>query len=68
MSNTVISHEKMLFKIKDYYDYPYLINNTLFSHYYEVMVYCNKTESIYLLGGNNQIKCESLKVINNIKK
>jgi hypothetical protein len=128
MSNSLISHEKMLFKIKDerkmiifslttqsfkekifsdksnfkkdmssesditqlnlnnklyilsgkkfnkfyYYDYPsnsiYLINNTLFSHYYGAMVYCNKTESIYLLGGNNQIKCESLKVINNIKK
>ena len=128
ISNSLISHEKMLFKIKDerkmiifslttqsfkekifadksnfkkdmssesditqlnlnnklyilsgkkfnkfyYYDYPsnsiYLINNTLFSHYYGAMVYCNKTESIYLLGGNNQIKCESLKVINNVKK
>ena len=55
-----------------YYDYSsnsiYLINNTLFSHYYGAMVYCNKTDSIYLLGGNNQIKCESLKIINNIKK
>ena len=128
MNNSVISHEKMLFKIKDerkmiifslnsqsfkekiysdkanfkkemssesditqlnlnnklyilsgkkfnkfyYYDYQsntiYLINNTLFSHYYGAMIYCNKTESIYLLGGNNQIKCESLKIINNIKK
>ncbi len=128
MSNSLISHEKMLFKIKDerkmiifslttqsfkekifsdksnfkkdmssesditqlnlnnklyilsgkkfnkfyYYDYQsntiYLINNTLFSHYYGAMIYCNKTESIYLLGGNNQIKCESLKIINNIKK
>ena len=55
-----------------YYDYSsnsiYSINNTLFSHYYGAMVYCNKTDSIYLLGGNNQIKCESLKIINNIKK
>ena len=55
-----------------YYDYSsnsiYLINNTLFSHYYGAMVYCNKTDSIYLLGGNNQIKCESLKILNNIKK
>ena len=55
-----------------YYDYQsntiYLINNTLFSHYYGAMIYCNKTDSIYLLGGNNQIKCESLKILNNIKK
>ena len=55
-----------------YYDYSsnsiYSINNTLFSHYYGAMVYCNKTDSIYLLGGNNQIKCESLKILNNIKK
>ena len=45
-----------------YYDLPsnsiYYINNTLYSHYYGSMVYCPKNNAIYLLGGNNQIKCE----------
>ena len=45
-----------------YYDLPsnsiYYINNTLYSHYYGSMVYCNKYNVIYLLGGNNQTKCE----------
>ena len=45
-----------------YYDLPsnsiYYINNTLDSHYYGSMVYCNKYNVIYLLGGNNQTKCE----------
>ena len=45
-----------------YYDLPsnsiYYISNTLYSHYYGSMVYCNKYNVIYLLGGNNQTKCE----------
>jgi len=45
-----------------YYDLPsnsiFYLNNTLFSHYYGSMVHCPKNNSIYLLGGNNQIKCE----------
>ena len=45
-----------------YYDLStnsiYYINNTLYSHYYGSMVYCPKNNSIYLLGGNNQIRCE----------
>jgi hypothetical protein len=45
-----------------YYDFPsnaiYYLNNTLFSHYYGSMVHCPKNNSIYLLGGNNQIRCE----------
>ena len=44
-----------------YYDFPsnaiYYLNNTLFSHYYGSMVHCPKNNSIYLLGGNNQIRC-----------
>ena len=51
-----------------YYDYPtnsvYFINNSLFSHYLGQMVYCEKTDSIYLLGGSNQIRCEMLKIDN----
>ena len=51
-----------------YYDYPtnsiYYINNTLFSHYLGQMTYCEKTNTIYLLGGSNQIKCEMLKIDN----
>jgi len=45
-----------------YYDFPsnaiYYLNNSLFSHYYGSMVHCPKNNSIYLLGGNNQIRCE----------
>ena len=45
-----------------YYDFPsnaiYYLNNTLFNHYYGSMVHCPKNNSIYLLGGNNQIRCE----------
>ena len=56
-----------------YYDYPsnsiYYINNSLYSHYYGSMVYCPKYNMIYLLGGNNQIKCEACYLNNtNIKK
>ena len=51
-----------------YYDYPtnsvYFINNSLFSHYLGQMVYCEKTDTIYLLGGSNQIRCEMLKIDN----
>jgi hypothetical protein len=46
-----------------YYDFPsnsiYYINNSLYSHYYGSMVYCPKYNMIYLLGGNNQIRCEA---------
>jgi hypothetical protein len=45
----------------------FFINNTLFSHYYGVLIYCNKNDSIYLLGGNNQIKNEKLQ-LNNYNK
>ncbi len=45
----------------------FFINNTLYSHYYGVLTYCNKNDSIYLIGGNNQIKCEKLKLNNNKK-
>jgi len=56
-----------------YYDYPsnsiYYINNSLYSHYYGSMVYCPKYNMIYLLGGNNQIKCETCYLNNaNLKK
>jgi hypothetical protein len=37
----------------------YYINNSLYSHYYGSMVYCPKYNMIYLLGGNNQTKCET---------
>ena len=37
----------------------YYINNSLYSHYYGSMVYCPKYNMIYLLGGNNQTKCEA---------
>ena len=36
------------------------INNTLYSHYYGVMLYCKKNNIIYLLGGNSQKKCEMI--------
>ena len=52
-----------------YYDFSlnsiYYINNSLFSHYYGSMVYCPKYNMIYLLGGNNQIKCETCYLNNN---
>ena len=52
-----------------YYDFPsnsiYYINNSLYSHYYGSMVYCPKYNMIYLLGGNNQIKCETCYLNNN---
>ena len=56
-----------------YYDYSsnsiYYINNSINSHYYGSMVYCPKFNMIYLLGGNNQIKCESCYLNNaNLKK
>ena len=54
-----------------YYDLTqnsiFYINNTLFSHYYGVLIYCIKNDSIYLLGGNNQIKNEKLQ-LNNYNK
>ena len=60
-----------------YYDLPsnsiYYLNNTLYSHYYGSMVHCNKYNTIYLLGGNNQVKCEMCYLTNqnqnsNVKK
>ena len=52
-----------------YYDFAsnsiYYINNSLYSHYYGSMVYCPKYNMIYLLGGNNQIKCETCYLNNN---
>ena len=56
-----------------YYDYPsnsiFYINNSLYSHYYGSMVYCPKYNMIYLIGGNNQIKCETCYLNNsNLKK
>ena len=36
----------------------YYINNTLYQHYYGAMIYCNKNNMIYLLGGNNQLNNE----------
>ena len=56
-----------------YYDYSsnsiFYINNSLYSHYYGSMVYCPKYNMIYLIGGNNQIKCETCYLNNsNLKK
>ena len=56
-----------------HYDFPsnsiYYLNNSLYSHYYGSMVYCPKYNMIYLLGGNNQIKCEACYINNtNLKK
>ena len=56
-----------------YYDFPsnsiYYINNSLYSHYYGSLVFCPKYNMIYLLGGNNQIKCEACYLNNsNLKK
>ena len=34
------------------------INNSLYSHYYGVLLFCKKNNVIYLLGGNNQKNCE----------
>ena len=56
-----------------YYDYSsnsiFYINNALYSHYYGSMIYCPKYNMIYLIGGNNQIKCETCYLNNtNMKK
>ena len=55
-----------------FYDYPsnsiYFINNTIYNHYYGAFVYCSKNDTIYLLGGNNQTKCEIFKINNNPKQ
>ena len=56
-----------------YYDYSsnsiFYINNSLYSHCYGSMVYCPKYNMIYLIGGNNQIKCEACYINNsNLKK
>ena len=56
-----------------YYDYSsnsiFSINTSLYSHYYGSMVYCPKYNMIYLLGGNNQVRCESCYLNNaNLKK
>ena len=56
-----------------YYDYPsnsiYYLNTALYSHYYGSMVYCPKYNMIYLLGGNNQVRCETCYLNNaNLKK
>ena len=49
-----------------YYDYNtnsvIYINNSLYSHYYGVMIYCKKNNNIYLLGGNNQKNCEAFSI------
>ena len=51
------------------YDYPTntisFIKSTLFPHYLGSMIYCDKNNSIYLLGGNNQIKCERFRLDKN---
>ena len=45
-----------------YYNYQlnsvYYSGKTLYSHNYGSMVYCQKTNSLYLLGGNEQKNCE----------
>ena len=56
-----------------YYDYPsnsiYYLNTSLYSHYYGSMVYCPKYNMIYLIGGNNQVRCETCYLNNaNLKK
>ena len=56
-----------------FYDYPsnsiHFICNSLFSHYYGSMAYCKKNNAIYLLGGNNQDRCEACFINNsNLKK
>ena len=52
-----------------YYDLTtnsiYYLNNTLYNHYYGSMVYCPKYNTMYLLGGNDQVKCEMLYLTNN---
>lgn len=55
-----------------FYDYPtngiYYISNTLYPHYYGTMIYVPKNNSLYLMGGNNQIKCEIYSFDDNPKK
>ena len=41
------------------------ITNTLYSHYYGVMLFCKKNNKIFLLGGNNQKNCEMSSPLNN---
>ena len=45
-----------------YYDYETntlnYIGNTIYEHNYGAMVYCQRYNAIYILGGENQTKCE----------
>jgi hypothetical protein len=54
-----------------YYDYPsnsvYFISDTLHTHYYGSFVFCKKNNSMYLIGGNNQLKNEIYHFDNNSK-
>ena len=43
------------------------LGNTLYDHYLGAIVYCSKYNTIYLLGGSNQTKCE-ISHLNLIKK
>ncbi|MCQ2819644.1 MAG: B-box zinc finger protein, partial [archaeon] len=43
------------------------VSNTLFQHYYGCLVYCEKNNSMYLLGGCGQSKCEIFNFDNNNK-
>ncbi|MCQ2815818.1 MAG: hypothetical protein MJ252_00990 [archaeon] len=58
-------------KYNKFYVYDYITNainfisSTLYPHYFGSMIYCNKNNSIYLLGGNNQTKCEKYRLENN---
>ena len=36
----------------------YYINNSIYSHYLGVLIFCPKNKNIYLLGGNSQSGCE----------
>ena len=44
------------------------INNTLYSHFYGVLLYCKKYNYIYLLGGNNQKNCEMFDLNRNLSE
>ena len=54
-----------------YYDYQTnsinFINDTLHTHYYGSFVYCQKNNSLYLIGGNNQLQNEIYYFDNNPK-
>ena len=45
-----------------YYDYDAntinYLGNTLYEHYFGAIVHCQKYNMLYLIGGENQIKCE----------